>query len=177
MAFDNNLPFLITYYFVYGLINSQDTLLASAAVNGTLYRYDFDSAQWLFSPLPNPRWFIVNMVTDNGVLHGITNSQIILRSENNGVLWRTDSRDLKSSYPAIGAPPPQFLYTGSTWDYAVTNVSGGTWVKERNWGAAGATWSQGQDFQEILRANAIIEAGGSLFLGTDVGIYTLKIDQ
>jgi photosystem II stability/assembly factor-like uncharacterized protein len=176
VPFDNQLPWIITSYDVFKLVNSEDTLAAAAGINGTFYHYDFGSDQWVESLLPKWQTYITQMVDDAGDLYAFTTERKVIRSMDKGVSWRYDNE-------AIHPGPLNFtywlrlLYAGTKRDYAIVDTVTGTWVQQRNRGAGvGTPWTDKNEFLKGIKTNAIVESEDRVFIGTNTGIYFRKID-
>ncbi|OCX52024.1 hypothetical protein BEL04_10980 [Mucilaginibacter sp. PPCGB 2223] len=175
-AFNNNLPWIITSYDVFTMINTGNTLVIAAGVNGTFYHYDFDANLWAETLLPKWLTYINAMTLDNGSLYGITTEKKIIRSSDDGITWTYDTADLQATQ--ISSILPQKIYTGTTKNYVLTiSTNGkGTWIQQRDRNAAiGTSWATGQELLQGLRINAIIESNHTLFLGTNSGIFIKSI--
>lgn len=179
MPFNNNLPEIITSYDVFRMINIDTTLVIAAGVNGTFYYYDFKAGGWVETYLPKWGSYIKDMILDSGSLYAITTEQKIIRSDNHGINWYYDNEGFQSPWPPFSDSYQQ-LYTGTTKDYAISNVfkpGRGAWIQQRNRNAAiGSSWANDREFLKDLRVNAIVESDGNLFLGTNTGIYSKRIN-
>jgi len=172
--FNNNLPESITSYWVFKLLNSSDTLVAAAGVNGTFYHYDFAAARWVETYLPKWGFYISEMIVDGGSLYAITTEHKIIRSYNNGISWLYDSQDANLTSPIFFGL--HHIYAGTGKDYLTANSwRDGVWIQQRDRSAAaGSSWSNGQEFLKAVFVNTILETGGKLFLGTNTGLYFKK---
>lgn len=172
--FNNNLPQIITSYNVFKIVNTDNTLVAAAGVNSTFYHYDFTNNQWVYSALPKLGSYLVDVIYDNGAIIGIGTERKIIRSENNGVDWTYDTKDLQETLP--GAINNEKIYAGSLKYYVLINTIEGGWVQQRDKTAAvGSSWANGQEFLSKIHLAGIVELDNKLFLATDSGLYIKKL--
>jgi len=174
-AFNNGLPQIITSFEVFKMLSSNNTLVAAAGINATFYYYHNSSGQWVESALPHIQTYINKMIVDNGVLYAFTSENKIIRSNNNGLSWDYDATGLHNAQSLNHKE----LYSGTTKNYALTvmfNGENGTYIQQRDKNAAiGASWANGQEFLSGIHANAILQSGNVLFLGTNEGLYVKSI--
>jgi len=172
--FNNNLPQIITSYDVFKIVNTNNTLVAAAGVNSTFYHYDFTNNQWVESGLPKWGSYLVDVIYDKGAIIGIGTERKIIRSENNGVDWTYDTKDLQENLP--GAINNEKIYAGSLKYYVLINTIEGGWVQQRDKGAAvGSSWANGQEFLSKIHLAGMVELNNKLFLATDSGLYIKKL--
>ena len=173
-AFNNNLPRIITSFLVFKILNTGNTLVAAAGVNSTFYHYDFDHSMWVESGLPKWGSYLVDVIYDNGAVIGIGTERKIIRSENNGIDWTYDTKDLQETLP--GAINNEKIYAGSLKYYVLINTIQGGWVQQRDKTAAvGSSWANGQEFLSKIHLAGIVELNNKLFLASDSGLYIKKL--
>lgn len=172
---------------VYALVPYQSTVAAAAGANGAFYKYNTSTSQWdeLYY---NSKGIIAGLQAntllndDNGILlAGIAGAkkQAVLRSEDGGGHWITDSTGLGALFGGHAALSSTDVFVkGAAVNYAVVNSfygtngsnTGNVFIRAKG-APAGTQWKPLATFNNNNYIYTLAESSNRIYAALDSGLY------
>lgn len=161
------------------------TVVAAAGANGIFYKYDTAQNQWGYSyynTTLRPGMTVNAVQADgNSILAGVTgsHSQALLRSEDGGNTWQTDTVGLGAYFNASQlSSAVDVIKAGIHNNYIVVNSFNGNNAarifERRKAAAKGKKWNITGSFTNNNFVYTIAEAGSNLYAALNDGLYYLQ---
>lgn len=172
---------------VYALVPYQSTVVAAAGANGAFYKYNTSTSQWdelYYNSKGISAGLQANTLLndDNGILlAGIAGAkkQAVLRSEDGGGHWVTDSTGLGALFGGHAALSSTDVFVkGATVNYAVVNAFYGTngsnngniFIRAKG-APAGTKWNPLATFNNNNYIYTLAESSSRIYAALDSGLY------
>lgn len=160
---------LPTYsYNVTKIVSVNNQLLALAGANGTFYRYDSISGRWIedyYAQGYQPGLIMDDALLDNGTLWAASGRHLI-RTEDEGVLWRSDAPGLMHGVNRILYAGARMLYVltldGKT-NFTYLQARPRTSSEQTDWGSFNQTLP--------FYSYAMIERGSQIYIASNQGVF------
>ncbi|MES2779541.1 MAG: T9SS type A sorting domain-containing protein [Bacteroidota bacterium] len=157
---------------VYTLTKTSKGLIIGAGRNGTNYKYDTTTNEWIegyYYGFLKPNLQIDQILCEHDTLFAVNGSKIF-RSNDGGEHWLQDKQGTQDGYS-------RSIRMGITNYFIVTNtLQGGTFIQQRDkFAADSATWALYDEYLPDGYAYDILDLGNKLFLGKTDGLYVKNL--